>query len=168
MAGNRAAAMQSYSKAKPIAEALAAADAHNMQARGDLAALYLSLGACERQNGDPLPALDDCRRAVAIREELSGANPSNALTRRDLASAYSELAEVYEKLAANKEASAVQQQDNWRVAKEWYDKSLKIWQEMKSNRILGGADAGKPEELARKVANCDSALDSIAKAKVAP
>jgi serine/threonine protein kinase/tetratricopeptide (TPR) repeat protein len=168
LAGSPTAAMQCYLKAKPMAEGLAAADAHNIQARSDLAALYLSLGACERQNGDPLPALDDCRRAVSIREELSSASPSNALTRRDLASAYSELAEVYEKLAANKEASAVQQQDNWRVAKDWYDKSLKIWQEMKSNRILGGADAAKPEELARKVANCDAVLDSFAKKKMAP
>jgi serine/threonine protein kinase len=168
MAGNQSAAMQDYLKAKPIAEELAAADAHNSQARSDLAALDLSLGAWKRQNGDPLSALEDCRRAVAIREELSAANPSNALTRRDLASAYSELAEVYEKLAANKEASAVQQQGNWRLAKDWYDKSLKIWQEMKSNGILGGADAAKPEELARKVANCDAVLDSIAKKKMAP
>ncbi|MDP9003837.1 MAG: hypothetical protein M3N12_03495 [Verrucomicrobiota bacterium] len=119
--------MQCYGKAKPIAEDLAVADAHNIQARGDLAAFHLSLGAWEVENGDLAAALEHCRQAILIREELSAANPSNALTRRDLAAAYSGLGEVYEKLAADQRRDAGQRQENWRAAKGCYDKALKIW-----------------------------------------
>jgi hypothetical protein len=165
IAGNQSVAMQYYLKAKPIAEGLAAVDAHNIQALGDVAALYLSLSAWERQNGGALSALEHCLRAVAIREELSAANPSNALTRRDLASAYFELADVYGRLAANTLAPAVQQQQNWRTAKDWYEKSLEIFLDMKSKGTLSAADASKPDELANDIAKCDLALKSIAPEK---
>ena len=153
--------MANYLKAKPLAEDLAAAEAQNIQARSDLAALNLSLSAWKRQNGDPLSALEHCRRAVAIREELSAANPSNALTRRDLAAGYSELGEVYERLASDQRTDTGQRQANWRRAREWYDKALNIWQDMKRNGIMGGAETGKPDELARKIANAEAALNLV-------
>ncbi|MEY2512176.1 MAG: eukaryotic-like serine/threonine-protein kinase [Verrucomicrobiota bacterium] len=161
LAENPSAAMANYLKAKPLAEDLAAADAQNIQARSDLAALNMSLSAWKRQNGDPLSALEHCRRAVAIREELSAANPSNALTRRDLAADYSELGEVYERLASDQQTDTGQRQANWRRATEWYDKALNIWQDMKRNGILGGAETGKPDELARKIAKAEAALNLV-------
>jgi serine/threonine protein kinase len=167
IAGDRSAAMQCYSKAKPIAEALAA-DAHNIQARGDLAALYFSLSAWERANGELGAALEHGRQALLLREELSAANPANALTRRDLAAAYSEMGEVYEKMAEDQQTNAGQRQENWRAARAWYDKGLNLWQRMKRDGTLSGADAVKPDELAKKIANCDAALNAIERDNTAP
>ena len=168
IAGDQSAAMQYCLKAKPIAEGLAAADAHNIQARGDLAAFYLSFSRCELRNSDLPAALENCRRALAIREELSTSNPTNALTRRDLAVAYFELAKIHEKLATDGRASVDQHQGNWRAAKDWYEKSLNIWTEMKSHGTLPGADSAKLDEVAKEIANCDAALNSIEGAKTTP
>jgi hypothetical protein len=48
--------------------------------------------------------------------------------------------------------------DNWRAAKDSYQKSLAIWQDMKSKGTLSGADANKPDEVAREIARCEQAL----------
>jgi hypothetical protein len=85
--------------------------------------------------------------------------------RRDLASGYSELAKVYEQLATDKHASVDQQQTNWRAAKGSYEKSLNIWTEMKSHGTLSGADYGRLDEVAKEIAKCESALNSLAQEK---
>ena len=36
------------------------------------------------------------------------------------------------------------------------NKSLEIYQDMKSKGTLSGADAGKPDELAKEIAKCDA------------
>jgi hypothetical protein len=38
---------------------------------------------------------------------------------------------------------------------------------MKGHGTLAGADSGKPDALARKVANCDAMLNSVAEEKSA-
>jgi hypothetical protein len=88
--------------------------------------------------------------------------------RRDLASGYSELAKVFEQLATDKHASVDQQQTNWRAAKGSYEKSLNIWTEMKSHGTLSGADYGRLDEVAKEIAKCESALNSIEGTKTSP
>lgn len=61
-------------------------------------------------------------------------------------------------MAADLRAVTGKQKENWRAARDWYQKSLGIYKEMKSKGTLGGADAGKPDEVAREIANCDAAL----------
>ena len=46
--------------------------------------------------------------------------------------------------------------DDWRQARDWYQKSLDIWQDLKSQGTLRSADASKPEELAKEIARCDA------------
>jgi hypothetical protein len=38
---------------------------------------------------------------------------------------------------------------------------LDIYQDMKSNGTLKGADAGKPDELAKEIAKCDAVLERV-------
>jgi hypothetical protein len=55
---------------------------------------------------------------------------------------------------ANKRIDAV------REARAWYQKSLDIYQDMKSRGTLSGADTSKPDEIAKEIAKCDAALNS--------
>ena len=55
-------------------------------------------------------------------------------------------------------ASAIKQNEQWRAAKEAYQKSHDIYKDMKSKGTLNGADASKPDELAKEIAKCDEAL----------
>ena len=67
------------------------------------------------------------------------------------------------KLAAKAGTSNVKQNEQWRAAKDAYQKSLDIYQDMKSKSTLSGADAGKPDELAKEIAKCDAALKAGSK-----
>jgi hypothetical protein len=51
-----------------------------------------------------------------------------------------------------------QSENHWQAARDAYQKSLDIYQDMKSKGTLNGADAGKPDELAKDIAKCDAAL----------
>ena len=42
-------------------------------------------------------------------------------------------------------------------AADAYRKSLDIYQDMKNKGTLSGADAGKPDEIAKEIAKCDAA-----------
>jgi hypothetical protein len=48
---------------------------------------------------------------------------------------------------------------HWRAASPLsFQKSLDIYQDMKSKGTLSGSDASKPDEVAREIARCDLAL----------
>ena len=50
------------------------------------------------------------------------------------------------------------QAEEWRAAKAAYERSLGIYQEMKSKGTLSAADASKPDEIASEIARCNAAL----------
>jgi len=133
-------AMECYTKAKAMLAA-PSADTRNTQTRSDLASLSLSLAIWERNYGSLPTALENARQSATIREELLAANPSNCITQRDLAEAYSELGAIYEKLNSRQ------------AAEESYQKSLSLWRKMEQQRILAGAYVTKPAELSAKLAS---------------
>jgi hypothetical protein len=62
-------------------------------------------------------------------------------------------------LAAQPDIGPSKQIEHWRAARDAYQKSLDIYQEMKSKGTLSGADAGKPGDLAHEIANWDAVLN---------
>ncbi len=156
--GDRKEAMQYYAKARRFAEPLSKAEGDNAQARGDLAALHISLANFQVAEADFSNAFENYRAAVRIREELSAGSPTNALMRHDLALAYASFGEACKKLAQSEHSTRDRGAADWKAARQWYDKSLQIWQEMKSKNVLWGTDANKPEEISREIAICETAL----------
>ena len=69
-----------------------------------------------------------------------------------------QLGAAHAALAAKTGPSKVSQE--WRAARDAYQKSLDIFQDMKNKGTLKGADATKPDELEREIARCDAALKS--------
>jgi hypothetical protein len=118
-----------------------------------LASVYLAMSRVQSQADDLNGALDSVNQGIKIDEVLVAASPSNSGARNTLAQLYSQLGASHAALAEKGK-----QTEHWRAAKDAYQKSLDIYQDMKSKETLSGADAGKPEEIAKEMAKCDAAL----------
>ena len=101
--GDRSGALSNYRKAMEIGEELVAADRQDVRARGDTAGLYRHMGALLLEE-NPTEALNFYRRAFALSEELSDANPSNMEFRRDVGLALLGTGESLHKLGKKEEA----------------------------------------------------------------
>lgn len=110
--------------------------------------------------GNLTESLGNAREVVKISEALLAIDSANASARGALAAAYYQLGRCAAKSATSPNGSAREQTDNWREAKDWYQKSVAIYQEMKSKGTLSGADANKPDELEKEIAKCDTVLNS--------
>jgi eukaryotic-like serine/threonine-protein kinase len=149
---NRAEALKNFSKALEIFAGLAAKDASNGDFRRQWALTYLGLSRFQLKANDLNSAVDNAQQGIKIDEVLVAASPTNAGAHNTLAQLYRQLGDSYAALGGK---GSKQQ---WSAAKDAYQKALEIYQDMKSKGTLSGADAGKPDELAKEIAKCDEAL----------
>jgi tetratricopeptide (TPR) repeat protein len=149
-------ALDNYTKAIGIAEPLAADDSKWREAQKYLTQMYIRLGSLLSRAGQTSRANDYLQRAVLSAEEHCIRDPQNARTRRDLADAYQSMA--INRLNTSTKSNG---QNMLREARSWFEKSFGIWQDMKNKGTLSGADAGKPDELAKELARCDAALERV-------
>jgi tetratricopeptide (TPR) repeat protein len=157
--GDRVGALNNFHKALQVFTELVAKDPNNADFRRQWATTYLSLSRFHSQANDLSGAIDSALSGIKIDEPLVIASPTNALARNTLAQLISQLGAYHAALAAK--AGASKQTEHWLAAKDADQKSLEIYQEMKSKGTLGGADAGKPNDLAREIAKCDAVLAKL-------
>jgi eukaryotic-like serine/threonine-protein kinase len=60
------------------------------------------------------------------------------------------------------EKARAERREHWQTARDLYAQSLAVWQEMQKNGILTAEDGTKPQELARAIERCDTALRRLA------
>jgi hypothetical protein len=72
---------------------------------------------------------------------------------RTLADSYFQVGRNYGLLAAKTGATK-----RWEEARSWHQKSLNIWQDMKSKGSLTDADQKKLDEVSSELKKCDAAL----------
>ena len=150
--GNRIEALNSFHKALQILAELVAKDPTNADYRRQWATTYLLLGRVQSQANDLSGAIDSAVQGIKIDEVLVATSPTNASARTTLALLYRQLGDSHAVLGAK---GSKQQ---WGAAMEAYQKALDIYQDMKNKGTLSGADAGKPDDLAKEIAKCDAAL----------
>ena len=119
---------------------------------------YESIGDALAQMGDKSGALESYRRALSVREAMAAADPNDTVTRGDLANAYANLGEVYAMLAAEAQTPLGKSRDYWREARSWYQRSLNLYHEMRAQGALRKSDAGEPDKIIGKIAQCEAAL----------
>jgi tetratricopeptide (TPR) repeat protein len=151
-ADNHAEALKNFNKALEIFAGLVAKDASNGDFRRQWAYTYLALSRFQVKASDLDNAVDNAQQGIKIDEVLVAVSPTNASARTTLAQLYRQLGDSHAALGAkgNKQ--------QWSAAKDAYQKGLDIYQDMKSKGTLRGADANKPDELAKEIAKCDAAL----------
>jgi serine/threonine protein kinase/tetratricopeptide (TPR) repeat protein len=150
--------LDDYTKAIEIAEPLAAGDSKWREAQKYLTQMFIRLGSLLSRAGKTSSATDYLQRAISRAEEQCNRDPQNARTRRDLAEAYESMA--INRLNVSRKSA---DQNMLHEARSWLEKSFGIWQDMKNKRTLSGADANKPDELAKEIAKCDAALSARTK-----
>jgi non-specific serine/threonine protein kinase/serine/threonine-protein kinase len=86
--GDVAGALENYSKAEALMEALAAADPENHELQFTLAGVLTAAGMLRDTTGDAAAALATERRAAGILEQLTAAEPNNSGYRLQLLATY--------------------------------------------------------------------------------
>ena len=71
------------------------------------------------------------------------------------AEAYLHLGEAYTALAAAKEIPPAETTNNWRNARDMFQRSLDIWHDMGRRGILGVQDERQLDEVTGQIAECD-------------
>jgi tetratricopeptide (TPR) repeat protein len=132
-------------------EALAAADTYDVRSRQFLSSTCLKIGKALLEQGRFSEARKSHARAIAISEELSGADPLNAEPRVQLAESYASFGKLEERTASAATNRAAARR-SWLEARSWYERSRTVWLD------LTGLNKGKPQEVAEAISRCDSAL----------
>jgi non-specific serine/threonine protein kinase/serine/threonine-protein kinase len=154
--GNRIEALNNFHKALQILAELVVKDLTNADYRRQWATTYLLLSRFQSQANDLNGAVDSANQGIKIDEALVASSSTNVSARNTLAQLDSQLGASHAALGTK--SGAGKQNAQWQAAKDAYQKSLDIYEDMKSKGTLSGADAGKADELAKEIAKCDAAL----------
>jgi serine/threonine protein kinase/tetratricopeptide (TPR) repeat protein len=154
--GDYAGALDHFQKAQQMFGELVKEDPANADSQSKWAYVCLALSQVQAQTGDLSSAVKSALQGIKIDEALLAASPVNALARSTLAQLYDKLGGYDAQLAAKMDDG--KQTEEWRAAKAAFEKSLGLYQDMKSKGTLSAADAGKPDEIGREIAKCDAVL----------
>ncbi len=155
---DRTGARTNFEKALPIFRELAAKDPTNAFVKQQQTQAYLKFSTFLSDNSDIQKSIENAGEAATIAESLIKIDAANAGAQTLLASAYYQIGKYNASLAGTPGTAIDQQRQRWLEARTWYQKSLGIWQDMKSKATLSAANATKPDEIAREIAKCDAAL----------
>ena len=155
--GDYAEALSQERKALGFCERLSADSPQDVHMRyrtailgGFIAELYAKLGNREQ-------ALAACGKVLGLLKALPE-NFADSVHSGLRGQAYFHLAAAHAVLAASTELTASQQQEHWRAARDFFQHSLAIWQDMKLRGVLTADNAPKLDETVGEIAKCDAAL----------
>jgi tetratricopeptide (TPR) repeat protein len=119
------------------------------------------IGEMQARLGERAAALAESVRALAL---LDGIAPDPASgTRSSLrGQVYMRIAAAHAALGASGRLGAAERQQHWQTARDLFNQSLTVWQDMQRRGILTAEDRTKPEEITRELARCDAALRGLA------
>jgi serine/threonine protein kinase/tetratricopeptide (TPR) repeat protein len=150
---NRQEALSNYQKAVEIEESIANADPANTVARGDLSEDLMKVSDVSLKLGDRPKALEGYRKALAIREELVAKTPDDVEGRTQLARLYESLGDCFSMIAESHKRGP-----DWQEAKNRYQQSLDIWNDLQLKGTLAPDYAKKPNEVKQKMVKYEAAL----------
>ena len=143
---DHAAALDHYQASLRILEELSTRNATDTDVQLRREWGYLKLSELLSATGDSNGAIVNAQKARHILETLIAATPKNTLATTHLALVYGQLGKCYAAKAA------------WHEARDWDEKSLALYQDMKAKGTLAPSDAKKPDELIVEIAKCDAAI----------
>jgi eukaryotic-like serine/threonine-protein kinase len=157
-ADDRAGASKQFQAALRIFNELSAnnsKDDYRMRQQG---LAYLKFSEFLSGTNNIAAAIDNAQHARKIYESLIAANAKNSVAATQLALTYMQLGKCHTLLAAVSDARSTQGINGYQEARDWYQKSLNIWRELQTEHKMTGADANKPNDVRRAIADCDAAL----------
>jgi hypothetical protein len=98
-------------------------------------------------------------KSIPLAEAATARSSTNMKARVTLATAYFGAGQLHVSMAKSS-VSAAQRVSQWREARTLFQKSLDIWQGIKTGRRLSVAQEKSFAEVEREAAACDSALQN--------
>ena len=154
--GNTRTALAYMRGALKMQQGLVADFPENLAYQQELIATYHALASVYSAMGERDEEVEQHRKAVAIAEQLAAKTPADVAVQRTLASLYTQLGHSHAEWAAAPNESQPARQ--WQHAKDAYGRALDVYERLKTDGKLSGAEANKPDELAGEIAKCDDAL----------
>jgi tetratricopeptide (TPR) repeat protein len=102
-------------------------------------------------------ALQECRKAIALLREISE-DPANSHHQSLRGEAYQYLGYAYRALATSPKASASESAQHTTAAREMFQQTINILDELRRRGFLDAANEGWAREMAGEIAKCDAAL----------
>jgi hypothetical protein len=107
--------------------------------------------------GEVDPALQECGKAIALLGEITE-DATNARQRYNRAQAYQYLGYAYLALAASPKASANETSQRMNAARDMFQQSLNVLDDLRSRGILDAASEEWAKVIAGDIAKCDTTL----------
>lgn len=148
-------ALENFRKALAVREETLAQDPSNARARDDVSSIYAEIGDTLIATGDLHGATDAYAKALPLAEEDSAQAPRNVRLRARLALRFLEVGKLHEEIARHHSGD----KSEWQQAHGYFQRSLAIWQDLRSKGTLIPAEAHEPDEVAGEIAKCDVALN---------
>lgn len=153
--GDLAGAHEYERKMRQLMDPLIARDPTNVGYLGTVRGADQRIADIYLRAGDGEKALPYVREALKLNDKMFALQPANTNARRGQAASHAQFGQVY-KLLAHGDAA----QENWQHARAEYQESLEIYRELAAKGALVGAEATKPDEIAKELASCEAALAS--------
>ncbi len=148
---NRAEGMINFHRALDMLSALATQDPTNSDVLRQWAYTWLALSRSQSRMADLAGAAESARQGIRIGEALVADSVNNVSAQTTLAMLYFQLG-GYESARAAKPAGDRSREFRNAAAAAWR-KSLAIYEALRQKGTLNPADAGKPDEIRREIAN---------------
>jgi eukaryotic-like serine/threonine-protein kinase len=159
--GDNSQALDYYSKSLQVYENGSAKSPDDLTLRLCVAICRAGIAKLQSRLRQSGPAFDECQKAIAL---LTGTNeePANANHRSLKAQAYRYLGDTYAMLATATRDSATEITQHWAAAREMFQCSLTIYEDMRSRGILSAPNSRHLEKVAGEISRCDAALGKSA------
>jgi eukaryotic-like serine/threonine-protein kinase len=164
-AENFSAALDARRRAFQIRRESAAGDPANKQARFDLGTAYADLSEALSNTGATSEALDNARQSLIILQELADHDSNNYVYRRNVALCDEKFGEAFEQAAGKEQLSAAEKIKNWSSAREWYQKTLDAFNELRAQNILQPRDNSQFDRISAKIADCTESIARLRPAR---
>ncbi|MGI8837151.1 MAG: protein kinase domain-containing protein [Pyrinomonadaceae bacterium] len=155
---DKAEALEHFRKALDIFNDLLAKSPSSATPRINLSRTHTNLAELFAATGEVERALDNSRKSLGFFKQMGPALLATPQTRSLKAVCLEQMGACYAMLASKLKSAPDKRAENWREARDWFQQSLEIWQELRDNGRLGVAELGKPDDVAHEIAMCDKAL----------
>jgi tetratricopeptide (TPR) repeat protein len=155
--GDNAQALLNYRKSLELFENVLAKAPEDLRRRLLLAVSRAGVGKMRARLGEKASAVNECQKTASLLQETTE-DPANANQRSLKAQAYQYLGETYAALAAATEGSRTEVTQLWTAARDMFQQSLGIYEDMRGRGILAQPDTRQIDEVAGEIAKCDAAL----------
>jgi hypothetical protein len=156
--GNHSEALPHYTRSVSIYEKSAATDPKDLSLRLAVVLVHARVAKAQGSLGKVDPARQECEAAAALIDTIPD-DSSNAEQRRSRVLIYGDLGAAYAVLAANKQVPLNLRQDHRQAARDMYQRSLDIMQDLHRCGILDAEEIPEIENVAQKVVECDVSLE---------